>query len=742
MDDPFNVVSLNFERIGAVPVEEYLSSSKYDSLEVNYAFENLNLNPKVVRKALDRLKNGDSQLKQVHGVEEGPEDEVEDSADVSKDSLELLKSKCQTSFPKSAIDDILKWNFDKDSILLRGGKHTTWRGTCCSTHTSFPRLTTTARLTICKPTGEMMSVNSCQSMSTATAQNDAARRAIESGALDFIIADMKSEDCSTDIPATAATQDDIPMADLSVTEPAQGTDREMAKKKKRKKSQKREAATQERAEQAQCGDAIVRSSATPTSCVTQIETLFSSLGRPDSVLRWYQWHTDQQHQDELGFALLVKLSNSLYRVYCTASEPEHDTVDNAREECARVALKQGFSDFIKSSKDLPVEPFADTYAPLDDTQQFFESMDSSFRENFAGKTVQQIQPVQRLNDSLKRTKGSRLLHSFHLIKRAGDNRWSGYVLRFEREGETKAYILEPCFRKHKDARAAVCLQAMSQGAEEYLRRLHVEVESRVTEEMKILAKKIRPVLQPANGNHTHEITHDLYRDAHGATITLQLDPHSSGQDRKEYTVPCEYASNAHAQVAVLCLAAQLGAIEFVQFRGRNPPPGYVTALAKEAAEALANQKKRSRLLLEVEPGQVDEPKGAVLDGKKKKMKAAATASTPGTRTAKQGSLPQFAPPFPLSAYPEVFASSGHSFSTHASGPSVEQTSVIPTPGLSHPQELMRLRANVQMSRVPGSSQIGASSSHATHPGYPSQSTKRSFTPGGQDSDKVKKVRLS
>ena len=133
MDDPFTIVSLEFERLGAIPVEEYLSSSRYDSLQVNYSFRKLGLNLNTVQKAVERDHVGThkSRFAEVGLVEDALRDEEENSTNAldTNKAVELLESQCRRYFPKSAIDDILRWELEKDSLLLKGGKCTTWRGT-------------------------------------------------------------------------------------------------------------------------------------------------------------------------------------------------------------------------------------------------------------------------------------------------------------------------------------------------------------------------------------------------------------------------------------------------------------------------------------------------------------------------------------------------------------------------------------------------------------------------------------
>jgi hypothetical protein len=71
----------------------------------------------------------------------------------------------------------------------------------------------------------------------------------------------------------------------------------------------------------------------------------------------------------------------------------------------------------------------------------------------------------------------------------------GCLLRLERPKETKSYLVDARFSKRADAKAAVCLQAMSQGVGSYIRSVGEEVENKVTPSMRKWAnEQIFPIL--------------------------------------------------------------------------------------------------------------------------------------------------------------------------------------------------------------------------------------------------------
>ena len=96
--------------------------------------------------------------------------------------------------------------------------------------------------------------------------------------------------------------------------------------------------------------------------------------------------------------------------------------DAAQEECARIALADDLGQFLQSSTSSSTESMADNYTPWNDAEQFYGALDPSFRARFGDQPLAKLQPVNWLNTFLKRLKGSRLAHSFQLVRGNGDNR--------------------------------------------------------------------------------------------------------------------------------------------------------------------------------------------------------------------------------------------------------------------------------------------------------------------------------
>ncbi|KAF9268481.1 hypothetical protein L218DRAFT_940402 [Marasmius fiardii PR-910] len=645
MLDHFDIVSLNLQLIGAISVEEYLNNSNHETLPVNYDVDlNFHANEDPVRKTGDRNLNVQDGSVSI-AVNKPPQKDPE-----ADDSLELLTSRCSASFPGNVIENILKWQFEEDSILILGNVHKTWR----------------AKLTIMKPTGESMSIHSSQSMEVATAQIDAAKKAIKSGALDF----MSPSDNQTsqvtlptlpllqEKPRSVETDQSSPTESVHhdvFSKPLEGADlrKQRSKEYSRRKRREKRAAALVMDSESEDGatppilphaslqggvppttpasspvaiplapsvlpPTIFQAPALPnplsqrhtgpetTSAIQQVESIFAANKRQNSILRWYQ-HTEksqEKSQDKCGFALLVKLSNTLHRVYSTPST--FSDAEFAKEQCAEIALEEGFSEFMHSqpSTQLPYSTMIDDLGNTIDLQQFYASLGNSFREAWGNKSVHELGALQWLNTAVVGARGSQLVSSFHIIRRnQNGGTLAGALLRLERPNETISYLIEPRFRREKDAKLAVCLHAMALGVGDYLRKVESEMYSRIpTQRMKTFSRKVSQMIP----EHLKKMVFTVERGAWGGTLSLTSNLPLNLGGTQEYKVPYEYRNKPDAEAALLCFAVQRGCIEFLQFGNCSIPSEYSPILAQEASEVLEEHKTRvtERGQGEVEPGEV------------------------------------------------------------------------------------------------------------------------------------------
>ena len=100
----------------------------------------------------------------------------------------------------------------------------------------------------------------------------------------------------------------------------------------------------------------------------------------------------------------------------------------------------------------------------------------------------------------------------------------GCLLRVERPGECRSYLADPRFQKRADAKAAVCLQAMSLGVGNYIRELGTAVATKVSHFRTLANQYILPQLasecektQPGN---RPVFTFEMDRDGKNETFYM------------------------------------------------------------------------------------------------------------------------------------------------------------------------------------------------------------------------------
>lgn len=100
----------------------------------------------------------------------------------------------------------------------------------------------------------------------------------------------------------------------------------------------------------------------------------------------------------------------------------------------------------------------------------------------------------------------------------------GCLLRLERPGEVKSYLVDARFSKRAEAKAAVCLLAMAEGAGDYIRSVAKAIEDKLPASMR---KYVSEVLIP--------VLNAEYRKAHGPGI----------QPHVEYDMDLDGQSSSH-----------------------------------------------------------------------------------------------------------------------------------------------------------------------------------------------------
>ncbi|KAI9439364.1 hypothetical protein H4582DRAFT_134194 [Lactarius indigo] len=333
---------------------------------------------------------------------------------------------------------------------------------------------------------------------------------------------------------------------------------------------------------------------------------------------------DSKPTGKYGCALQIKLSLHLFRA-CSV-DVDYATFELAKAACAADAVAEGILDFIKFGNGQTAPTETRPFAPQEDETQsapppialtlqgFFEALPRPLPEAVDDKTVAEINAPGWLNTLIQSARGGKLELKFIWTTdtKLGTH---GAVLRLTRPGEVRTYMVEPQFSKRADAKSAVCLAALAADVGAYVRGIGAAIEAKITPEARSLVfDSIFPLLLSEYGKfwpnkppEIFEYTKD--RDACGCILTLKLTGKPEEHEKRSWAVPSEYRNRNDAKVAVVQLAFEQGAIEFLRFSGEPPPEGYKVELpppreskkakrkAPEAAENEdGNPKKKPKLL--------------------------------------------------------------------------------------------------------------------------------------------------
>ncbi|KIK81641.1 hypothetical protein PAXRUDRAFT_832706 [Paxillus rubicundulus Ve08.2h10] len=342
-----------------------------------------------------------------------------------------------------------------------------------------------------------------------------------------------------------------------------------------------------------------------------------------------------------GCALRIQLSPNVVRVHL--SDSTFDTYPEAKLACAKAAVSEGVLDFIKHGNGqtrpllpIPFSPPASSgqatlivnaRTPLT-LQSFYDSLPRPFPESFETNDAVEINAPGWLNGMVQSARGGKLAITF-LFTSDGTPGLHGCVLKLDRPGEYRAYLVDARFPKRSDAKAAVSLQAMSHGVGNYIRSITSAVQEKVTPLMRSFSTNfIYPTLT-AELSKIHLELHPRLefkkeRDAFGASLVVELSATPTPEQVRRYTIPTDYRNKADAKAAAVCYAAEQGAIEFVRLRGKEPPLGYVSPYTLRNYDPEASQ-KRKRAEGTEEAGQGSPQKKQ----KKAKKREAESSSTQG-----------------------------------------------------------------------------------------------------------------
>ncbi|KDQ57916.1 hypothetical protein JAAARDRAFT_34726 [Jaapia argillacea MUCL 33604] len=330
-----------------------------------------------------------------------------------------------------------------------------------------------------------------------------------------------------------------------------------------------------------------------------------------AALQWVYLSESKPGVAAYGSALKISLSPHCFRVYSV--DTVHPTFAEAKRACATLAIDQGILEFIhqqngRAEPSLPSEG-SDTYRGSEDActvalQSFYDSLPRPLPEDMGDKSAAEVNAPAWLNSLIQSARGGRLSHKFIWTTHGvpGSIPHYGCVLRISRPSSpVRTHLVDAVFSKRTDAKAAVCLLAMSQGAGDHIRSIVREVEEKLTSEMRKLAnERILPMLQSELNKVSQggmEFEHHKDMDAYGCSLTILLSTmNPAPNDIRKFRVPAEYRNKHDSKLAVLCLAADQGALEFIRFRGEEAPLGYqspfVPSSSREVAGIRGGEKRK------------------------------------------------------------------------------------------------------------------------------------------------------
>jgi hypothetical protein len=193
---------------------------------------------------------------------------------------------------------------------------------------------------------------------------------------------------------------------------------------------------------------------------------------------------------------------------------------------------------------MEIDDYQQDPSPLS-LQEFYDALPRPFPEQFGDKAAVEINAPAWLNVTVQSARGGKLTPSFMWFTDGGNGRELislnslilfrsqcalfevfGCLLRIERTGEhSRSYIVDCTFSKRADAKAAVCLQAMSEGLGDYIRAISSTIESKVTPEMrKYVTERVYPVLAAEYAKFrpgTHP-SYDYQKDKDGKTQSSNI----------------------------------------------------------------------------------------------------------------------------------------------------------------------------------------------------------------------------
>ncbi|KAF8064362.1 hypothetical protein FPV67DRAFT_218446 [Lyophyllum atratum] len=296
---------------------------------------------------------------------------------------------------------------------------------------------------------------------------------------------------------------------------------------------------------------------------------------------WMFYHTQEPTDPALRWGAVLRVHLAAPRIYAT--DMVYLTAADAKTGAAKLAIKQGLIADIQNIADPSGKPTPSAPPPPPPRatptngitlETWFATLPRPLPSDFdfGDKTATEIGASAMLNTWITKARGARLKVDYFwpFVQLSEKSTLTGCVLRIDRAGEVRSYLVEPVFANRRDARNAVSLLALSQGAGEYIRQIGLEVDNKISPRMRSLVDdQIYPMLGRKGAGETHTWTFHMDRDAYGCTLVVAFE-----FGRYEYATEPEYRTKADAKLGAAILAAEHGLIELLRFGGEPAPADY------------------------------------------------------------------------------------------------------------------------------------------------------------------------
>ncbi|KZO97387.1 hypothetical protein CALVIDRAFT_597685 [Calocera viscosa TUFC12733] len=337
--------------------------------------------------------------------------------------------------------------------------------------------------------------------------------------------------------------------------------------------------------------------------------------RQNKVQPVFTYTVDSKQGTGFGCVLSIYLSKEIQRSWSVRIA--YGTKQEAKWAACADAIRLGILDFIAHGDGL-TEPWDDEAAakhpkkikelmfigatkenPNHITQQgYYDALPKPLTHN-VGFGEGQPNPVSYLYQLFGKAQHCGVKEQFTAISEPHIHQGHGCLLRVEHRDESFSYLVPSAFAKRAEAKAAVCLLALSQGIADILEDIRRKSPRGISsgrgngsaQNIKTEHSPFKATLSSSDKDLGEVCLNAICReldafkpgayprfDGHqnpDGSYTTRLEVFLDRMNRRVYTSPGEYKTMHNAKLAVSILAVERGILEFVRFRGGPVPHGYL-----------------------------------------------------------------------------------------------------------------------------------------------------------------------